>query len=330
MTKIVSFIIQKGGCGKTTTTVNTAGYLSLQGFKVLCVDMDPQGNMTQHFGYDSEMLDATILDLFNKKRTLDEVILNRDQNLHLLPNNLRTAGAESELQKRPDRDYLLRDSLLTGISSYDYVLIDCPPTLGLFSVNALATSGEFVLVVSPEFLPMKAIKPLYETFRTVKYQLNHALQFNGIMMTMCDFRTRHSQEVLEILKRNFPQKLYHAFIRNNVSLKEAAAYGQTIFEYSPQSLGAFDYQNFAEEFIRDHHKNRSKRKYYQDTFDRLTKEEKHQILMIAKNNLSAYVRSNLEKIPGSKVIKESLRIERNKILENLFPYRVHAKLEQQQ
>jgi len=328
MVKIVSFIIQKGGCGKTTTTVNTAGYLSAQGFKVLCVDMDPQGNMTQHFGYDSEDLDATILNLFNKKPGFEEVLLKRDENLHLLPNNLRTAEAENELQQRPDRDHLLRDLLSPWVSRYDYVLIDCPPTLGLFSINALAASTEFVLVVSPEFLPMKAIKPLYETFRTVKYHLNHSLQFNGIMMTMCDFRTRHNQEVLEILKRNFPQKLYHAFIRNNVSLKEAAAYGQTIFEYNSQSPGAFDYQNFAEEFIRDHHKNQAKHKYYQEKFDSLSQEEQQQILVVAKNNLSAYVRSNLEKIPGSKVIKESLKIERNKILENLFPYRVHVNLEQ--
>jgi len=326
--KIVSFVIQKGGCGKTTTTVNIASYLSLQQFKVLCVDMDPQGNLTQHFGYDSEALKATLLQLFLKECPFEQIVLKRNQNLHILPNNLITASAEEQLKKSPNHDYLLRDVLAPVYSQYDYILIDCPPTLGQLSINALAASNEFVLVVSPEFLPMKAIKPLHETFRMVKYHLNHTLQFNGIMMTMCDFRTRHSQEILEILKQNFPHKLYHAFIRNNVSLKEAAAYGQTIFEYNPQSLGAFDYQNLAEEFIRDHHKNLVKQNYYQNKFNSLPKEEQHRIHSIAKSNLSSYVRSNLEKIPGSNVIRESLRIERNKILEKLFPYRIHAEREQ--
>jgi len=322
--RTIAITNQKGGCGKTTTTVNIASYLALQDFKVLCVDMDPQGNLTQHFGYDSETLEVTLLQLFQQDCSFDQVVLKRDQNLHLLPNNLKTAAAEEELHKSPNRDHMLRDVVTPVYSHYDYILIDCPPTLGQFSINALAASNELVLVVSPEFLPMKAIKPLYETFRMVKHRLNHTLQFNGIMMTMCDFRTRHSQEVLEILKQNFPHKLYHAFIRNNVSLKEAAAYGQTIFEYNNQSLGAFDYQNLTDEFIRNHHKNLEKQKYYQNKFEKLPLQERYQILRMAKNNLSGYVRSNLEKIPGSRVIKEALRIERNKIIEKLFPYRINA------
>jgi chromosome partitioning protein len=290
--------------------------------------MDPQGNLTQHFGFDSENLDATLLQLFLNQNSFEEIVLKRDPNLHLLPNNLKTEAVQPELQKSPNHDYLLRDILTPVYTQYDYILIDCPPTLGQFSINALAASHEFVLVVSPEFLPMKAIKPLHETFRMVKQHLNHSLLFNGIMMTMCDFRTRHSQEILGILKQNFPHKLYHAFIRNNVSLKEAAAYGQTIFEYSPRSLGAFDYQNLAAEFIRDHHKNLAKQKYYQNRFDTLSLAEREQILNMAKDNLSGYVRSTLEKIPGSKVLSESLKMERNKILEKLFPYRVNGEKEQ--
>jgi chromosome partitioning protein len=276
--KVTSFIIQKGGCGKTTTTVNTAGYLALNGFKLLCVDMDPQGNLTQHFGYDSESLDKTLLHLFQKTASFQEVVLKRDEFLDILPNNIDTAAAEISLQKSLSREYLLRDVLSTVSDEYDFVFIDCPPTLGLFSTNALAASHEFVLVVSPEFFPMKAIKPLYETYRLVKYHLNHSLQFNGIMMTMCDFRTRHSQEVFQILKKNFPHKLYKSYIRNNVSLKEAASYGQTIFEYNPTSVGAFDYQNFSEEFIRDHHKNRAKRDYYQRKFESLPANQQKQVL----------------------------------------------------
>ncbi len=328
MAKVISFIIQKGGCGKTTTTANAAGYLSLHGFKVLAVDMDPQGNLSQHMGYDTEKLEKTILNLFERTAAINQVVLKRSELLHVLPNNLHTAAAEFSLQKSMSPNYLLRDALAPVLNDYDYIFIDCPPALGLFSINALAASTEFVLVVSPEFFPMKAIKPLYDTYRMVKEKMNHTLQFNGIVMTMCDFRTRHSQEVFDILKKNFPHKLYNAYIRNNVSLKEASSYGQTIFEYNSQSFGAFDYQNFAEEFIRNHHKNIAKREYYQQKFESLTSGEQKQIVMFAEQNLSAYARSGLDKMNDSTVLKEALVIERNKVLEKLFPYRLNTIFDQ--
>lgn len=328
MGKVISFIIQKGGCGKTTTTANTAGYLADNGFKVLAVDMDPQGNLTQHLGYDNEILEYTLPTLFLGESTWEQVILRRQENLHLLPHNQSKGDTESNLLKAPNREYLLRDVLSPHLPQYDYVLIDCPPVLGLYAINALATSHEFVIVVSPEFFPMKAIKPLYQTFRTVKYQLNHSLQFNGILLTMCDFRTRHHQEVLQILRRNFPHKLYRAFIRNTVSLKEAGACGQTIFEYQPYSTGAFDYQHFAEEFVRDHDKTLKKSRYYQDTFEGLSAGEQEQILQFAERNLSAFTRTGLDKYPEHRVIRESLRIERNKVIEKLFPYRTGAEVKE--
>ena len=232
------------------------------------------------------------------------------------------------LQKSYSPEFLLRDVLHPVQSDYDYVLIDCPPTLGLFSLNSLVASNEFIIVVSPEFFPMKAIKPLYETYRQVKYQFNHSLQFNGIVLTMCDFRTRHSQEVLQILQRNFPQKLYKNYIRNTVTLKEASAYGQTIFEYKPRSSGAFDYQNFSEELIRDHHRTISKRQYYQKHFNQLTKEEQQQIMSFAKENLTSYVKSRLDSSYENKVIEKALIIERNKIIEKFFPYRQNPSLKE--
>jgi chromosome partitioning protein len=289
--------------------------------------MDPQGNLTQHFGFDNESLDKTILHLFQKSATFEEVLLKREECLHILPNNIDTAAAEINLQKSMSREYLLRDVLSSHNNYYDFVFIDCPPSLGLFSINALAASHEFILIVSPEFFPMKAIKPLYETYRMVKYHLNHSLQFNGIMMTMCDFRTRHSQDVLQILKKNFPHKLYRSYIRNNVSLKEASAYGQTIFEYNPASVGAFDYQNFSEEFIRDHHKNKAKRDYYQQKFNSLSLDQQNQILNFTQRNLSLFIKSSLEKLPENTVIRVAFLIERNKVLEKIFPYRANALIE---
>ncbi len=324
MTQVVSFIIQKGGCGKTTSTVNTAGYLSMHGFKVLCVDMDPQGNLTQHLGYDTEAIDRTILDMFQDNASFEEVLLKRSENLHVIPNNLDSSSAEVPLYHSLSREFLLRDVLAPIQRSYDFVLIDCPPNLGLYSINSLVASTEFVLVVSPEFFPMKAIKPLYETYRMVKQKLNHSIQFNGVLMTMCDFRTKHSQEVLEILRKNFPHKLYSAYIRNNVSLKEASSYGQTIFEYNDYSTGAFDYQSFTEEFIRDHHKNVEKRQFYQKSFESLGPGEQQQIMLFAKRHLSSYNKSMMDKNPDSKILKEALLVERNKILEKLFPYRMNS------
>ena len=325
MAQVVSFIIQKGGCGKTTTTVNTASYLAQQGFKVLAVDMDPQGNLTQHFGYDTDLLSPTLTQLFLKEKTFDEVVLRRSENLHILPNNIEMTSIEFTLYKSFQREFVLRDMLHPVSHQYDFILIDCPPNLGILSVNALVASKELILVVSPEFFPMRAIKPLYETYRTVKQSLNRTLKFKGVLMTMCDFRTRHAQEVRDILRKNFPQSLYQSNIRNNVALKEAASHGQSIFEYAPQSPGAFDYQNFVEEFIKDHAEVQKKKSFYEDRFQGLPEKEKKEILVFAQQNLSTYNRTRLDGLVEQPVIQEALIIELNRILEKLFPYRHHAK-----
>ncbi len=327
MGQTVSFIIQKGGCGKTTTTVNTASYLALQGFRVLAVDMDPQGNLTQHFGYDTDSLEHTLLHLFLQKKEFDEVVLRRDENLHILPNNIEMTAVEFTLYKSLSREYILRDVLHPVNHLYDFILIDCPPNLGIMSVNALVASTEFILVVSPEFFPMRAIKPLYETYLMIKSKLNRTLQFKGVLMSMCDFRTRHAQEVKKILEKNFPQKLYKTYIRNNVSLKEASSMGKSIFEYAPYSPGAFDYQNFVEEFIRDHAEVQRKREFYENHFRRLPPPEQKEIMQFARRNLSNYNRSRLESAAEKPVLQQALVLERNRILEKLFPYRQHAILE---
>lgn len=323
MPQIISFIIQKGGCGKTTTTANTASYLALQEFRVLAVDMDPQGNLTQHFGYDTESLDRTLNDLFLQEHVFDEVVLKPSDNLHLLPNNIDMTTSEITFYKSISREYILRDVLSPVVNNYDFILIDCPPNLGILSINALAASTEFILVVAPEFFPMKAIKPLYETFLMVKSKLNHSLQFRGVLLTLCDFRTRHANEVRDILKKNFPHKLFKSFVRHNVTLKEAASVGKSIFEYDPHSIGAFDYQNFVEEFIRDHEKVKKKRSYYEEMFRQLEPNEKSEIIQFAIQNLSSYNRNRLQEVDSDPILREALTIERNKIIERLFPYRLH-------
>ncbi|RMG61986.1 MAG: ParA family protein, partial [Calditrichaeota bacterium] len=275
--------------------------------------------------YDTESLSATLLHLFQNSKSFQEVVLKRSDTLHVLPNNIEMSAVESLFFKSFTREFLLRDVLHPIRSEYDFILIDCPPNLGLLSINALAASTEFVLVVSPEFFPMKAIKPLYDTYHMVRQKLNRTLRFRGVLMTMCDFRTRHSQEIRAILEKNFPSRLYRTYIRVNVALKEAASVGKSIFEYDPTSPGAFDYQNFVEEFVRDHDKVVAKRSYYESRFQALPPDEQKEILAFALQNLSQFVRMRVENPENIQdpVLKNSLIVERNKILERLFPYRHH-------
>jgi chromosome partitioning protein len=323
MPQIISFIIQKGGCGKTTTTANAASYLAMQGFTVLAVDMDPQGNLTQHLGFDTDNLDCALNDLFLNQKSFKDVVLEKSENLHLLPNNFEMTSAEASLYKSISREYILRDILSPVGDNYDFILIDCPPNLGILSINALAASTEFIMVATPDFFPMKAIKPLYETFLMVKTKLNRTLQFRGVLLTMCDFRTKHSKEVLNILRKNFSHKLFNSFIRNNVTLREASSVGKSIFDYNSRSIGAFDYQNFVEEFIRDHEKVKKKKKYYEKAFRELEPSEKNEIMQFAILRLSRYNRNRIDEVDADPILKEALNIERNKIIEKLYPYREH-------
>lgn len=321
MPRISSFIIQKGGCGKTTTTVNTAGYLAQLGIRTLVIDMDPQGNLTQHLGYNTDEIDRTVVHLMKGQFSFDEVVLKRSEFLHLLPNNIESASEEILLHNSFTREYLLRDAIYPVIHDYEFILIDCPPNLGLYSINSLAASTEFVLVVAPEFFPMKAIKPLFDTYNMVKNKLNHSLRLGGVLLTMADLRTKHSQQVVEIIRKNFKHLLFDSYIRNNVQLKEAAAAGQTIFEYAPDSIGAQDYESFAEEFLKDHARVKEKWNYYEQKFRELSPGEQAEVMEFARRNLNYFARNRLESGDGSTVVEKALLIERNKLLEKMFPFR---------
>ncbi len=329
MPRIISFIIQKGGCGKTTSTVNTAGYLARLGIKTLVVDMDPQGNLTQHLGYNTDTLQKTVLHALKGDEKIENLILKRDEFLHVVPNNIESAGEEIMLYNSYTREYLLRDALYPVINYYDFILIDCPPNLGLFSINALATSTEFIMIAAPEFFPMKAIKPLIESYQMVKTKLNHSLRLGGVLISMADLRTKHSQQVLEIINKNFGKYLFHNHIRNNVQLKEAAAVGQTIFEYAPDSIGAADYQGFAEELLKNHAKIKEKWTYYEEKFRKLPSADQKELLDFAGRNLSSFAKARIAKGEKSDTLDRALLIERNKLLEKLFPYR-YASYEKQE
>lgn len=321
MAKIVSFIIPKGGCGKTTTATNLAAYISTQGYRVLAVDMDPQGNLTQHLGYDTENLAGTLSDLFLKKKKIEEVLLERDEKLHLLPNNFEIIKHIKEMEGVYTPYYLLRDTLFPIKNNYDFIIVDCPPSLGFFSINALAASTDIMLVVSPEFFPLKSIKPLYFEYQEIREKLNLSLNLKGVLITMADMRLRHARDVVEIIKNNFKEKLYAAYIRNNVALKEAASVGMSIFEYDKNSAGAIDYTIFAEEFLRDFAPAKAKKKYYEEIFGRLSDKEKSDILNLAKSRIDSYHKYVISEITERDIVKQAVLIERNKQLEKLFPYR---------
>jgi chromosome partitioning protein len=319
MAKIVSFILQKGGCGKTTTTVNIGGYVASQGFKTLMVDMDPQGNMTQHFGYIPEKIDMTIRNVLKKEIPIGDAIIKRNPNLHVIPNNILTAADELTFMQSFSREFLLRDQLLSISNDYDYIFIDCPPSLGILSLNALCASHEMFITISPDYFPLMAIKSLYDTYKVVKSKLNKSLQIKGIGITMCDIRTNHARQVIEILEKNFTNKVYHSHIRNNVQLKDASGSGQTIFEYEPNSIGAADYTAMGEEFLLDHLEVQKKLAYYEEIYSELSEMEKKEIEKFAVQNLNSYIQERYLSGDTSSFVVEALKIQRNKIIEKVFP-----------
>ena len=328
MGKIVSFIIQKGGCGKTTTTVNIGAYLAMKGFKTLMVDMDPQGNMTQHFGFVPEELEFTIRNVMKKEIPIEQAIQKRDDNLHVIGNNILTAGDEVSFYNALSREFLLRDQLLKIYQNYDYILIDCPPSLGILSLNALVSSHEMFIIVSPDFFPLMALKPLIQTYQIVKENLNKTLKIKGIGITMCDTRTNHAKQVLEIIEKNFPDQIYHSQIRNNVTLKDAAGQGQSIFEYDQNSIGAEDYGSMGEEFILDHINTQKKHLHYDDLYKRLKNNEKDLIDEKAKEYLSKYLRERLEEEDKSYTVSKGYSLAKYRVLEKMYPIKHELRAEE--
>lgn len=285
------------------------------------IDMDPQGNMTQHFGLVPEDINLTIRNVLKNEIDIKEAINNRSENLDIIANNILTSGDEITFLNSYSREFLLRDKLLPLINDYDYILIDCPPSLGILSLNALVSSHEMVIVVAPDFFPLMAIKPLYETYQIIRKKLNKSLTINGIIINMFDPRTKHARQVLDVLEKNFPDKIYHSFIRQSVSLKDASGEGKTIFEYDENSMGAIDFNALGEEFVLDHLSIQKKNLYYENVYKKLSAEDKRTIDEKSFSDLNPFTRDLLLKDKESKSALQALKINRNKIIEQLFPIR---------
>lgn len=251
MTKIYAVANQKGGVGKTTSVISLCGYLAGSGRHVLLVDMDPQANATSALGYDKYLMDPSTYTLL-----LDDSGKNYVEPLHtpfdidLIPSHPSLAGAEVELVNAIGREYRLQKALAAYANAYDYILIDCPPSLGLLTINGLTAARNGILIpVQCEYLPLEGLTQLMQTVELVRQYLNPSLQIRGVMMTMYDSRTNLSRQVVEEVRRHFPNKVFKSIIPRNVRLSEAPSFGQPINVYAPTSPGALAYKLLTAELV---------------------------------------------------------------------------------
>lgn len=264
MGKIVAFANQKGGVGKTTTCINLAAYVAAMGKKVLVLDLDPQGNATSGLGIDEKDKDLkTIYDLISGEYSVQEVIQpTLLEGLDILPSTVDLAGAEIEMIQMPQREKIIKGILDSVRDSYDFIMIDCPPSLGLITVNALTACNSVIIPMQCEYYPLMGITQLMNTIRLIKFHLNPTIDVEGVVMTMKDKRSNLTTEVSDEILKFFGKKVFFTYIPRNIRLAEAPSHGEPILIYDPTSKGADAYLSLAEEFL-----DRNKVKYNTITKD---------------------------------------------------------------
>lgn len=251
MSKIYALANQKGGVGKTTTAINLGAYLALSGMRVLLIDIDPQANATSSLGFDKNNLSLSIYDALIHKVPIAKIVLLTDLLcLELVPSSPALAGAEVEMVGLLAREHLLHKAVAPVVERYDYVLIDCPPSLGLLTINALTTATNGVIIpVQCEYLALEGLTLLIHTINLVRDNLNPDLGIRGLLMTMYDTRTNLSKQVVEEVRKHFEGLVFDTLIPRNVRLSEAPSHGETILSYAPQSKGGLAYRALAQELI---------------------------------------------------------------------------------
>ena len=256
----MSVVNQKGGVGKTTTTVNLGAALALSGKRVLLIDIDAQSNLTTHLGLggkeDPQDLNEvpqgpewTVYDVLKGTKRIQDVVIKRSVNLDVVPSSLLLSAADLELGGVVGRELLLKRAIEKVRDSYDIILIDCPPTLGLLSLNALAAVDKVIVPVQSEYLALHGVRQLLDTIDQVRGIYNQALVVGGVLICLHDSRKRLARAVADTIRAYFGQLVFNTIIRENVALAEAPAKGQSIFEYMPKSTGAEDYSSLAEEVL---------------------------------------------------------------------------------
>lgn len=261
MGKIISVANQKGGVGKTTTSINLSTILAKRGKKVLMIDADPQGNASSGIGLDKE-IELSVYDVLINDTEIKNVVQKTNiKNLDICPSNINLAGAEVELVSVMSREYRLKEKIDEIKNHYDYIIIDCPPSLGLITLNAFTASDSVLIPVQCEYYALEGLGQLINTINLVKKHLNKNIEIEGALLTMYDARTNLSNQVVKEVKNYFNDKVYKNVIPRNVKLSEAPSYGMPISVYDPRSKGAKSYEKFVKEFLKNNESTDSKGKH---------------------------------------------------------------------
>lgn len=251
MGRIIAVANQKGGVGKTTTSINLSAALAAKGKKVLVIDTDPQGNTTSGFGIDKNNLDETIYELILEECSImDCIIMDVIPNVSVIPSNVNLAAAEIELIGIDRKEFILKNAVDYVVDKYDYIIIDCPPSLNMLTINSMTTADSVLVPIQCEYYALEGLSQLIHTVNLVKERLNPELEMEGVIFTMYDSRTNLSMQVVENVKSNLTQYIFTTLIPRNIRLAEAPSYGQPITMYDPKSAGAEAYMDLAEELIR--------------------------------------------------------------------------------
>lgn len=250
MGRIIAIANQKGGVGKTTTAINLSACLAEKGQKVLAIDMDPQGNMTSGLGLDKDSIEKNIYDLMIGESDVKEV-LQKDalDNLDVIPTSIDLSAAEIELIGVEDKEYIIKNAIEEIKDNYDYVIIDCPPSLNMLTINAMTTADSVLVPIQCEYYALEGLSQLIHTVELVKERLNPVLEIEGVVFTMYDARTNLSLQVVENVKDNLQQNIYKTIIPRNIRLAEAPSYGMPINLYDSKSAGADSYMRLADEVM---------------------------------------------------------------------------------
>lgn len=245
MTKIISIANHKGGVGKTTSTVNLASGLNFKGKRVLCIDLDPQANLTQSLGIKD--FDCSIYDSLTQNSDL--IPIEKRNGFDVIPSHINLSGAEVELINEPGREYILKNLVNKIKTNYDFVFIDCPPSLGLLTVNAFVASDRIIIPLQAEFLATQGLTKIMEIITKVKERINPEFELGGVILTQFNSRKVLNKDIKRSIEQHFSDKLFETTIRENISLAEAPAAGLDIFEYNDKSIGADDYEKLTDEFL---------------------------------------------------------------------------------
>lgn len=251
MAKVIAIANQKGGVGKTTTSINLAASLAAAEYPVLLVDIDPQANASNGVGIDSRSFENTIYEVLINNVSINKSIVKTSMPfLHLLPSHINLVGAEIEMVNKPNRESIFKKALDTIRDKYSYVIIDCPPSLGLLTLNALTSADAVLIPVQCEYYALEGLGQLLNTISIVRYRLNQALDIEGVLLTMYDSRLRLSNQVVDEVRKHFNQKAFRTVISRNVRISEAPSHGKPVILYDALSVGARNYLELAQEIIR--------------------------------------------------------------------------------